>query len=111
SKNSVGSCRPAHAISFCTGSSYTSRSFARHFATRYSEMGEMSLLVFSPALLFAKLRDMRGVMFTVPLVEEQQPINGALAVFGVNESPCEMFGLQRAPQPVPAGVYRIQQRL
>src|SRR5258708_4740210 len=36
-KNSVGSCRPAHAISLCTGSSYTSRSAARHFTVRGRE--------------------------------------------------------------------------
>src|SRR5229473_4618294 len=33
-KNRVGSCRSAHAISLCTGSSYTSRNVARHFTVR-----------------------------------------------------------------------------
>src|SRR6266481_3508971 len=47
-----------------------------------------------PALLLTKLRDMRGMMFPMPLVKEEQPINRALAVFGVNEDPCEMFGFQ-----------------
>src|SRR5258708_35919989 len=36
-KNSVGSCRSAHAISLCTGSSYTSPSVARHFTVRRRE--------------------------------------------------------------------------
>src|SRR5258708_4414604 len=32
-KNSVSPCCPAHAISFCAGSSYTSQSFVRHCAS------------------------------------------------------------------------------
>ncbi len=55
-------------------------------------MGEMSLLALSPALLLTKLRDMRGVMFPMPFVKEEQPINAPFAVIGVNEDPCEMFG-------------------
>src|SRR5258708_40124041 len=64
----------------------------------HSEMGEMSLLAFSPAFLLTKLHNMRGVMFPMPLVKEEQPINGALTAFRVNEDPCEMFRLQGAPQ-------------
>src|SRR5258708_20926283 len=38
----------------------------------HSEMGEMSLLAFSPAFLLTKLHNMRGVMFPMPLVKEEQ---------------------------------------
>src|SRR5712692_6122786 len=70
----------------------------RATAPRAFQMVEMSLLALLPALLLTKLRDMRGMMFPMPLVKEEQPINAALAMFGVNEDPCEMFRLQRAPQ-------------
>jgi hypothetical protein len=50
-------------------------------------------LALSPALLFAKLRNMCGVVLPVPLVEKQQPVYGALAIFGVDERSCEVFGL------------------
>src|SRR5216683_526616 len=100
-KNSVGSRWPAHAISLCTASSYTSLSVARHLAS--SRRGQIAFfpLVFSPALLLAKLRNMRSVMLPVPLVKKEQPVNGALA----------MFGVQRAPELVPARVHRVQQSL
>ena len=37
-----------------------------------------------PVFLFAELGDVGGVVFAVPLVDEEQPIDGALAVFGVD---------------------------
>src|SRR6266436_6347391 len=80
-------------------------------APRAFRDGEISLLALSPALLLTKLRDMRGVMFPVPLVKEEQPINRALTVFRVNEDSREMFGFHRAPQLDKSDVYRIQQRL
>src|SRR5437899_8978153 len=59
------------------------------------------LLTPLPTFLLAKFCDMRGVMFPVPLVKEQQPVDGPFAVFWVKENPGEVFRLQLAPQPVP----------
>src|SRR5215469_15530588 len=64
-KNGVGSCRSAHAFSLYVAradSSYTSRSTGRH----------------SPALLFPQFRDVGGVMFSMPFVQEKQPVDIAL---------------------------------
>jgi len=63
----------------------------------------------SYSLFLAKLRDVRGVMLPVPLVDKQAASQRTLAMW-VDEDSCKMFGLQRTPQPVPAGVYRIQER-
>ncbi len=65
------------------------------FATSLSVAGAEARNL--PALLLAKLRDVRSVMLAVPLVGEQQPVHGALAVFRMDENPRKMFGLQRAP--------------
>src|SRR3979409_1110818 len=64
-----------------------------------------------PALLLAEFCDVRGVMPSVPLVEEQQPIYATLAMLRVHKEPCEMFRFQRTPQAVPATVQRVQQGL
>src|SRR6266705_4946166 len=92
----------------CTGSSYTSRSAARHttaVANRSSGRKERQSraqkrktpLSFLPALFLAQLRNMRDVMLPVPLVKEEQPVHRALTMFRVDENPRKMFGLQRAP--------------
>src|SRR5260370_13266769 len=69
------------------------------------------LLAFSPALFIAKLRNMCGVMLPVPFIEEQQPVNGSLAMVGMDKRSCKMFGFHRAPQLVPPRLHRITQRL
>src|SRR5215831_13881158 len=58
-KNRVSSCCSAHAFSLLNESSYTSRTVPRH----------------SPALLLAQLGDVRRVMFPVPFIQEQQPVD------------------------------------
>lgn len=55
---------------------------------------------YSPALLLAQLGDVRGVMLSVPFVEEEQPVNRALAIFRVNQRPRKLFGLERTPDSV-----------
>ena len=67
--------------------------------------------VLLPALLFAKFGDMRGVMFPVPRVEEEQPVHRALAVLRVDEDSCKMLGFQRSPNTIPSSMQRVQQSL
>src|SRR5260370_21880079 len=73
--------------------------------------GRDGSLAFSPSLLLAKFHDVLGVVLPVPLVKEQQPVHGALAVLRVDEDSCELRGFQGAPQLDKSRVYRIQQRL
>ena len=49
-------------------------------------------------------------MLAVPFVQEQQPIDVALAAFRVNQRPRKLFLLQRSPDAVPAVVHGRQQR-
>src|SRR6266850_821166 len=63
-----------------------------------------------PALLLAKLRDMRRVMPPVPFVEEEQPIHTAFAMLWVNEHPSELLRFHRTPEAIPAIVYCAQER-
>ena len=55
-----------------------------------------------PALLFAKLRDMRCVMSAVPFVEEEQPIHAAFAMFRVNQRSGELLRLHGSPETIPS---------
>src|SRR5215469_2961589 len=64
-------------------SSYTSRSTGRH----------------SPALLFPQFRDVSGVMFSMPFVEEKQPVDIALTTFRMNQRACKLLRLERPPDP------------
>src|SRR6266849_9911294 len=64
-----------------------------------------------PAFLLAEFGDVGGVVFAVPLVNEQQPIDGALAMLGVDERPGEVLGFQGAPETVPAIVQGVEKGL
>src|SRR5882762_7205021 len=61
--------------------------------------GRDGSLAFSPYLLLAKFHDVRGVVLPVPLVKEQQPVHGALAVLRVDEDSCEIRGFRKSPHP------------
>src|SRR5882672_1170093 len=63
-----------------------------------------------PALLLAKLRDMRSVVLPVPLVQEKQPIHGAFAMLRVNQHSRELLLFHGTPEPIPAIMYGAQQR-
>src|SRR6266702_909412 len=64
-----------------------------------------------PAFLLAELRDVCGVVLSMPLVEKKQPIDCPFTMFRVNENSCKLLRLQRAPQAIPASMQRVQQRL
>src|ERR1700676_541866 len=42
-----------------------------------------------PAFLFSQFGDVRRVVFSVPLIEEKEPIDGAFAVLWVHQNTCE----------------------
>src|SRR3989442_3517324 len=84
---------------------------ARDDVTRKSPGSFSSSGDLLPALLFAELRDVRGVVLAMPLVEKKQPIDCPFTMFRVNENSCKLLRLQRAPQAIPASMQRVQQRL
>ena len=51
-----------------------------------------------PGFLFAEVGDVGGVMFAVPFVEEEEPVDVVLAIFRMNQGAGELFGLQRSPE-------------
>src|SRR5882762_10418589 len=109
----IGSCRSAHAVSLCTAQSYTTASTPRHFAAAEHRGRQRAWAYFFrslPALLLAKLRDMRRVMPPVPFVEEEQPIHAAFAMLWVNEHSSELLRFHRTPEAIPAIVYCAQER-
>src|SRR5258708_4896151 len=62
-----------------------------------------------PAFLFAQLRDVRGVMSSMPRIQKQQPVHRAHPVIRMPESPRKILHLQRMQQAHPAAVQQIQQ--
>src|SRR5258708_15924971 len=100
-KNGVSSCGSAHAISLCAKTSYTRRRIPRHLT-----MGECL-----PAFLLAQFVDWRRMVPAMPFIEKEQPVHVALSIVGVHEDSRKIFGFQGSPQPVPAGMQRVQQTL
>src|SRR6267378_561773 len=114
-ESGIGSCRSAHAVSLCTAQSYTTVRTPRHFGRGNKKVcGVPELVYFGdaglPALLLAKLRDMRRMMSPVPFVEEEQPIHAALSMLRVDEYPSELLRFHGAPDTIPAIMYGVQQR-
>ena len=64
-----------------------------------------------PAFLFSQFADMRGVVSSVPFVEEKEPINGPFAMLRMYQNTREMLRHERPPQTVPAGVHRLEKSL
>src|SRR5260370_17896175 len=64
----------------------------------------------SPAFFLSQFRDVCGVVFPVPFVQEKEPINGPFAMLRVEENTREVLRLQRPPQTVPPPVHGIDQR-
>src|SRR6266403_2425948 len=111
----IGSCRSAHAVSLCTAQSYTTVRTPRHFGRGNKKVcGVPELVYFGdaglPALLLAKLRDMRRMMSPVPFVEEEQPIQAACAMLRVNEHSCELPLFHGTPETIPAIVHGAEER-
>ena len=81
---------------------------------RWPEFGPAFLLAkfgreLLPAALLAEFGDVGGVVFAVPLVEEEHPIEGADAVIGMAEGASEVGVFDGAQQADPALVETVEQ--
>src|SRR3974390_2295420 len=63
-----------------------------------------------PALLLSELRDVRGVVFAVPGIEEKHPIERFYTMVGVPECAGELFRLHRTEQSHPPFMQWFEQQ-
>jgi hypothetical protein len=62
-----------------------------------------------PRFLFAEFGDVGDVMAAVPGVEEEQPVDGARAVIGMDQDATELIGGERTPEADPAVMQSLEE--